>query len=135
MARRLKCHEAGAALITVMLVILILAAIGVFVVIAVDRNSEKQASFAKSIAGFYAAEAGLNRGAAEARNTFLNFDVPMNCSPNSTPVNTRNVTYQLSGCGQAPVVIQVPAGEPFEGLSAIRYIYDLQSSGQHGRLY
>jgi hypothetical protein len=119
--------QRGAALVTVLAVILILGAIGLIVVIAVDRNTEKQAAFTKSVAGFFAAEAGLNVGAGEARNAFLNFRVPTNCAPVTTTINQRTVTYQLSGCGQTPATVTVPAGEPFEGLNAIRYIYDLRS--------
>jgi len=123
--------ESGAAMVTVLLVILILAAVGVFVVIAVDRNSEVQTAFTRSVAGFYAAEAGLNRGAADARNTFLGFDVPTTCTPTSFTINQRTVTYELSGCGQSPAVVQVPAGEPFEGLNALRYIYNLRSQADN----
>lgn len=127
MATRINRDEAGVALVTVLLVLLILAAVGVFAVIAVDRNTEKQAAFTKSVAGFFAAEAGLNRGAGDARNAFLNFGVPTNCSSTTLTINERTVTYQLTGCGQSPVTVTVPAGEPFEGLNAIRYTYDLRS--------
>lgn len=120
-------REAGVALIMVLLTIFILAAIGIFIAVAVDRNTEKQATFVKSVAGFYAAEAGLNQGAGDVRNTFLSFNIPTNCSPSTVSINGRTVTHQLSGCGQTPSVIQVPAGEPFEGLNATRYTYTLRS--------
>ncbi|MDR7551340.1 MAG: hypothetical protein QN131_15615 [Armatimonadota bacterium] len=120
-------HETGAALVIVILVMVILAAIGAFALLAIDRNTEMQAGYTKSVAGFYAAEAGLNRGAADTRNTFLNFEVPTDCNPRTLAINQRNVNYQLEGCGQSPVVVPVPQGEPFEGLNSIRYVYNLRS--------
>lgn len=127
MTTRIHRNETGAALLSVLLIVFILAAVGVFAAIAVDRNTEKQAAFTKSVAGFFAAEAGLNRGAGDARNTFLNFGIPTTCPPTTFTINERTVTYQLIGCGQIPVTVTVPAGEPFEGLNAIRYTYDLRS--------
>ncbi len=127
MAPRRDQQEKGAALFSVVLVVFILLAVGVFAVIAVDRNTEKEAAFSKSVAGFFAAEAGLNRGAGDARNIFLNFGVPTTCSPSTLAINQRTVTYQLTGCGQSPANVTVPAGEPFEGLNALRYTYDLRS--------
>jgi hypothetical protein len=126
-------REAGLALVSVVLMTIILAAIGVFAVMLVNRNTEKQASYTKSVAGFYAAEAGINRGAGDARNIFLGYNVPAgsDCNPHTMAVNDRQVTYQLQGCVQTPLVVQVPTGEPFEGLNAIRYVYDLRSEAQN----
>jgi hypothetical protein len=125
--------EAGLALVTVILITVVLTAIGVFAVILVNRNTEKEAAFAKSVAGFYAAEAGINRGAGDARNIFLGYNVPTgsDCNPQTMTLNQRQVTYQLTGCGQAPgLPVLIPAGEAFEGLNAIPYVYNLRSEAQ-----
>lgn len=120
--------EHGAAVVTVLLILLILGAIGIAVVSLVNRNTEQQAAHSKSVVGFYAAEAGLNVAAARVRNILLGFDVPTDCSAKILSVGNRTVTYALSGCTQTPQTILVPAGEPYEGLNAIRYIYDVTST-------
>lgn len=132
MRARTSTGELGVALLAVLLTTLILMAVGAFVVVIVNRNTEKEAAFTKTVAGFYAAEAGINRGAGDVRNIFLGYNVPVgdDCAPHTMMVNERQVTYQLTNCVQNPVVIQVPAGEPFEGLNAIRYVYDLRSQAE-----
>ncbi len=127
MAQRLRSHEEGIALLTAIIMTLIFMVVGVAYVTTIFRNQEKAAAFSKRTGGFYAAEAGINRGAGAVRNTFLTYGVPTDCTPYSLSLNGRTVTYQLSGCGQTSTVIQVPAGDPFAGLNAILYVFDLHS--------
>ena len=133
MARWVKRHEEGVALVTAIMMALIFIVVGMALITTVSRNTEKRGAFTKGVGGFYAAEAGLNRGAGDVRNTFLTFGLPTDCTARTLSVNERTVTYQLTGCVQTPVVIQVPAGEPFEGLNAIRYIYDLRSTAANAQ--
>ena len=58
MLARLARRETGVALISVLLIIVVLAAVGVFMLLAVDRNTELRVGFQKNVAGQNAAEAG-----------------------------------------------------------------------------
>src|SRR5574341_1250347 len=116
--------QSGIAILGVLLILLILVGIGVIVTSLVERNTEQQAAHSRSVVGFYAAEAGLNVAAARVRNVLLGFSVPTDCTPRPFSLGNRNVTYTLTGCGQVPISVVVPAGEPFEGLNALRYVYD-----------
>jgi hypothetical protein len=124
-----KGKEDGLALVSVLLIMLVLMAVGAFVILAVQRSTETRVAYQNQVAGFYAAEAGVNRGAGRVRNIFLGFGVPTgsDCDPHEFTINERTVRYQLTGCGQSPVTRTLPTGDPFEGLNAIVYTYDLRS--------
>ena len=125
--------ENGLALVSVLLVMLVLMAIGAFVILAVNRSTETRVAYQNQVAGFYAAEAGVNRGAGRVRNIFLGFNVPTgaDCDPHEFTINERTVRYQLTGCGQSPTTRTLPTGDPFEGLNAIVYTYDLRSEARN----
>ncbi|HET8998695.1 MAG TPA: hypothetical protein VFP86_03520, partial [bacterium] len=101
---RAKVHgqQHGAAVLLVLLIILVLVAVGTFVMLSVDRNSDMRVSYQKNVAGFNAAEAGLNVGAAQVLTTMQGFSLPTNCNPQTLSLNNRTVTYRLSVPGNAP---------------------------------
>jgi len=134
--------DAGAALVMVLLMLLIFLAVGAFVMLAVDRNTEMRAAYQRSVAGFNAAEAAVNQAAGAVRNTFLSFNVPgdQDCQEKVLWINEREVHYRLSVPGRAPgdcrpqdplPQVTLPTGNPFEGLNAIVYQYNLRAEARH----
>jgi hypothetical protein len=133
--------DSGAALVLVLLVLLVFLAVGAFALVAVDRNAEMQAAYQRSVAGFNAAEAVVNYGAARVRNIFLAFNFPGDeeCQPRQYTINERVVEYRLSVPGRPAGdcrpgelrQVRIPAGNPFEGLNAQVYTYDLRASARH----
>jgi hypothetical protein len=121
----------------VLLGILVLSAVGAFILFGVNRNGDVRFAFQRTVAGFNAAEAGINIGAAGVLNAMQNFGLPTNCSTGGTTVaiNGRNVTYRLSvpggtpgSCAETPQTITETAASPFGGLNALLYTYNLSSS-------
>lgn len=134
--------QSGAALVMVLLMLLIFLAVGAFVMLAVDRNTEMRVAYQKSTAGFHAAEAAVNQAAGGVRNTFLSFNVPSDedCREKFLWINEREVRYRLSVPGRAPgdcrppdplPQVTLPTGNPFEGLNAIVYTYNLRAEARH----
>jgi hypothetical protein len=126
----------------VLLMLLIFLAVGAFVMMAVDRNTEMRVAYQKSTAGFHAAEAAVNQAAGAVRNTFLSFNVPgdQDCLEKVLWINEREVRYRLSVPGRAPgdcrpqdplPQVTLPTGNPFEGLNAIVYQYNLRAEARH----
>src|SRR5437016_1136056 len=138
LARRAR-RETGVALISVLLIIVVLSAVGAFMLVAVDRNTELRVGFQKNVAGQNAAEAGLNAGAAQVETAMLNFGLPTNCSAQTLTINGRTVTYTLSvptgppwngvagSCTETYQPLRLPAGDPYAGLNADIYTYNLTS--------
>src|ERR1700737_5035638 len=113
----------GAALLLVLLGILVLVSIGTFLLRAVDRNTDTRFAYQRSVAGFNAAEAGINVGAAAVLDTMQNFALPSNCGPQSFTLNGRTVTYTLSvpgnaagDCTPSTTIPIEPGDRPFAGL-------------------
>ncbi|MDR7400425.1 MAG: hypothetical protein QN144_14110 [Armatimonadota bacterium] len=134
--------QRGAALVMVLLMLLIFLAVGAFVMLAVDRNTEMRVAYQKSTAGFHAAEAAVNQAAGGVRNTFLSFNVPSDedCREKFLWINEREVRYRLSVPGRVPgdcrppdplPQVTLPTGNPFEGLNAIVYTYNLRAEARH----
>jgi hypothetical protein len=69
-------QERGAVLIVALLAMLAMAALGFGVIFVTSTESRIAANTQLSTAGFYAAEAGLNRGAESARQIFQAFQTP-----------------------------------------------------------
>ena len=137
--------QAGAAMATVLVIILVFLAVGLYIMLAVDRNTETRATYQRSVAGFHAAEAAVNFGAGDVRNALLAFSVPTNCAPQTLPGSVLpsypgTVTYQLRVPGNAPgdctppnpvPQVTLPAGSAFQGLNAQVYTYDLRAEAQN----
>jgi hypothetical protein len=136
-ARRSSPCETGAALVLVLLGIFILMAIGVFIVLALDRNTDLRSAFQRNVAGFAAAEAGLNVGAAQVLTAMQGFSLPTNCTPQSFALNGRTVTYTLSVPGNAPgdctprTTVETLTMGRYAQLNAIVHQYNLTSTARN----
>ena len=134
MLARVVRHERGMTLVVVLIMLLLMSAIGAVLMTAADRNSEMRGTYQKTVAGFQAAEAGINVGADLTMNSVANNALPTGSTCNANfggsplSINGRTVTYTLSGCGQTPVLQTLPADDPFAGLSADVYTYTLTST-------
>src|SRR5437660_7587039 len=97
--------QTGMAMVAVLIIIVLLVAVGGFMALGVNRNTEQGAGFQKNVAGLHAAEAGLNVGAAQALTAMQNYGLPTNCNAQTLSLSGRTVTYTLS----------VPTGSPWNG--------------------
>src|SRR6266550_8521863 len=126
--------QTGMAMVVVLLIIVVLLAVGGFMMMGVNRNTELGAGFQKNVAGLHAAEAGLNVGASQVLTAMQNYGLPANCNAQTLVIGGRIVTYTLSvpggtagSCAATPQLLTMPAGDPFEGLQAEVYTYNLMS--------
>jgi len=127
--------ESGSALIMVLLIILVLVSVAGIMTLGINRNTELGAGFQKNVAGLHAAESGLNVGAAQVLTAMQNYGLPTNCNAQTLVMSGRIVTYTLSvpggtagSCAETPTLLTMPAGDPFEGLQAEVYTYNLAST-------
>src|SRR5215510_534055 len=88
----------GMALIGVMVLTAMLMALAGALALAVRSDTQLRGAFGSGVTGFYAAEAGLNKGMGEYRNIFLDYNVPHGADfdPRTVTVGNRNVTYQMA---------------------------------------
>jgi hypothetical protein len=122
--------EGGFALISVLIVMLLLMAIGGAMHTSVMSETTLRGAHARATAGFYAAEAGINRGMGDYRNIFLAYSEPSGSDfdEKTIYVGPRTVNYQLTEVWSGDV--QVPAGRPFAGLTSRLFKYVAQSRSQ-----
>ncbi len=122
--------ERGLALVAVLLVLVLLMGIAGAFHGGVLSETTLRGSHARATAGFYAAEAGINRGIGDYRTIFNNYNVPTGSDfdPHSLTLGPRTVTYQLSDAGNNPRTVTVPIGRPFALLNAIEYRYTANAS-------
>jgi hypothetical protein len=124
--------ERGFALAAVLLIVLLLT--GITAAIHTSVLSDTMASGAQSRAagGFYAAEAGINRGMGDYRNIFLSYGIPTAAdhAVHTFTIGPREVTYQLADVPGNPRLVIVPAGRPFAGLNATEYRYAATSKSE-----
>jgi len=133
----------GMALIGVMVLTAMLMALAGALALAMRSDTQIRGAFGAGVTGFYAAEAGLNKGMGEYRNIFLDYNVPngTDFDLRSVAVGNRNVTYQMAqrlspapcepGCdvpgGCQCQSTTIPSGELFAGLNATQYRYTVNS--------
>ncbi len=129
---RRRRAEQGFALISVLIVMMLLMAIGGAMHTSVMSETSLRGAHARAIAGFYAAEAGINRGMGDYRNIFMAYSQPQGSDfdQKTIYVGPRTVNYQLTPVceGGCPLIVQVPAGRPFAGLNSQLYRYVAQST-------
>jgi hypothetical protein len=143
--------ERGVALIGVVLVTALLMALAGALALAVRSDTQLRGAFGSGITGFYAAEAGLNKGMGEYRNIFLNYNIPnpaTDFNVRTVALGNRNVSYQMTqrlgtapcdpgctdplGSGKCTCTnVVIPAGELFAGLNATQYRYIVNSSAKN----
>src|SRR5437660_4768341 len=140
--QRVAREETGIALLLVLLGSLVFVAMGAFLLMAVDRNTDSRAAFTRGVTGFNSAEAGVHTGAGAVKNALLNWTLPSNCSASGTSftINGRTVTYTLSvptgspwngvagSCAETTQPVTEAAGTTFAGLKGQAYEYNLSSS-------
>ncbi len=127
--------QQGVALVMVLLLLLVFLAVGAFVMLAVDRNTEMRAAYQRSVAGFHAAEAVVNQKAGDVQNTFLDFRTP-ECGEGELTINGRQVHWTLrrsggQACNASPEPRHMPPDTPFRDLGALVYRYDLRAEARH----
>ncbi|MFN8545023.1 MAG: hypothetical protein U0807_12585 [Candidatus Binatia bacterium] len=87
-----------------------------------------------AVAGFYAAEAGVNRGMADSRDIFESYNVPTSTDfvAHSMTLGPRTVRYQLDVVPgyESGVETTVPGGRQFAGLNAIEYRYTNRATSE-----
>lgn len=122
---RNRTREKGIALVAVLIVMVLLMGIAGALHTGVISETILRGAHARATSGFYAAEAGINRGMGEYRNIFLSWAVPSGAdfAPKNFSLGPRTVTYQMTQVGAPNQSVLVPAGKAFAGLNAIRNIY------------
>jgi hypothetical protein len=124
-------NERGMALVAVMFVMLLLLGMGAAMHTGTIAETTLRGAHARATAGFYAAEAGINRGMGDYRNIFLSYNVPSGSDfdMHTISIGPRTVRYQLAQVpcppppSECPPQVRVPAGKPFAGLNATEYRY------------
>jgi hypothetical protein len=138
-----RAREHGVALVAVMMVMLLMMGLAAALHSATIGETSLRGAHARTTAGFYAAESGINRGMGEYRDMFLAFQIPQGADFNSHSftLGARNVSYQLTSVPCQPTVahacgandgcqITVPAGKPFAGLNATECRYTASGTSQ-----
>jgi len=132
--RRRGRGERGFALVVVLIATLLLTAMAAALHIGVLSETQLRGAHATATAGFYAAEAGINRGMGDYRNIFLAYHQPHGADfdEQTLTLGPRTVRYRLTAAcvGGCPLEQQVPAGRPFAGLRAQLYKYVAQATSE-----
>ncbi len=120
----------GFALVYVLLVMLLLTGITAAIHSSVFSDTVSTGAHARATSGFYAAEAGIDRGMGDYKNIFLDYAIPTGSdyAAHTFTIGTRQVTYQLADVPGNPRELIVPAGRPFAGLNATEYRYTATST-------
>lgn len=139
--------ERGLALIGVIIVTALLMSLAVTLGLSVNADTQLRGAFSTSVSGFYAAEAGLNKGMGDYKNIFLDFGIPNGADFDEQifSINGRETVYQLNPSASmqtnctggetppCPANVTIPEGEIFGGLNAIQYNYTVNSAAVHGQ--
>ena len=131
--------ESGFALLAVLMLSVLLMGMGAAMSSAVLSDLQQQAAHARSTAGFYAAEAGLNAGMSEFKNIFMAYNFPTDYSTRTTSLGDRTITYEMQAV-PAPAGMPLnadgsfnttlPAGQTYAGLNAVMYRYTAQATSE-----
>ena len=132
MERAERRGERGFALIAVLFSMAMLMAIGSAIHNTVVGETYLHGSHVRATSGFYAAEAGINRGMGDYRNIFMQFGVPSGSDfdLHTLSIGPRTVSYQLTNDPVNPYDEVVPVGRPFAGLHSILYKYVANSESE-----
>ena len=130
--RTRRREEKGIALVAVLIVMVLLMAIGGALHTGVISETILRGAHARATSGFYAAEAGINRGIGEYRNIFLSWSVPSGADfdEKTFALGDRTIKYQMTQVGAPNQTVIVPAGRHFAGLNAIRNVYVADSTSE-----
>src|SRR5262249_28205717 len=121
---RTGSRERGVAIIAVLITMVLLLAVGAAMHTGILAETQLRGAHARAMEGFYAAEAGINKGMGEYRNIFQASRYPSAAAlaEKSFALGPRTVKYQLTPV-TVNAMVTVPAGQQFAGLSAIRNSY------------
>lgn len=121
-----KRREGGFALVAVLMIMVLMLGMNAAIHGSIMSDTSLRGAHGRGIAGFYAAEAGINRGMGSYTNIFLGYNTPTAADyvQHSFTLGPRNVKYKLSPVtGYQGVNLTVPSGETFAGLNSIHYRY------------
>jgi len=133
MRRKTKNAEEGFALVAVMVVMVLLLGAAAALHSGTMADTSLRGAHQVATAGFYAAEAGVNRGMGTYRDIFMSYRVPSGSdfNVNTFTLGPRTVTYQLTPVvAHQGVTVTVPGGRQFAGLSATEYQYTAVANSQ-----
>ena len=146
--QRSRNQDGGYILVVAIAMVLILSSLLVTYALMSKVDTSSGSASAKSNTGFYAAEAGLNLRAKQVKNKFEGYNRPSGTSPTSwqscTDTSTTNNGSSDFACANStfqnqavstlvqedpanPNFITIPPGDPFAGLSAQEYRFDVTS--------
>ncbi|MBB6098245.1 hypothetical protein HNR42_001670 [Deinobacterium chartae] len=145
-------RQAGYALITVLVMLVVLMALLTAYFVITRVESVSATTSADNINAFYAAEAGLNLRAEKIRSKFLDYQTPQGITPDtsnnrqacttgnqgsqdfaceSTVLGKKTVLTYVTGNTNAPEHIIIPPDEGlFSGLNASQYTYTVNSEAR-----
>jgi len=129
-----KSH--GIALIPVIVMMGFMMALGATLAVTVNMDTQTRGAVNATMTGFYAAEAGLNKGMGDYKNIFLAFRIPTGSdfSTHTFTLGTRSISYYLEDKTPSPVPqITIPSGQVFAGLNALQYDYTSNSTAKNLR--
>lgn len=131
-ARPSAGRQGGFAMIAVLLTMALMLGMNAAFHGGILSDTKLRGAHAVAVSGFYAAEAGINRGMAENVNVFKQYNQPTDFSLHSFALDGRQVKYQLNPVsGYANGVVKtVEPGKPFQGLNSIHYRYIAQASSE-----
>jgi hypothetical protein len=127
-----RTRERGFAMVAVLLVMGLMMGMNAALHGGILSDTRLRGAHAGAITGFYAAEAGINRGMAENVNVFRSYNQPTDFTQHSFTLGSRTVKYQLQPVAgyESGLAQEVPAGMPFAGLNSIHYRYTAQATSE-----
>jgi hypothetical protein len=138
-------NDHGVALISVFVLATLLLSLTLTLSVNLESDTKLRGAFGHRIEGFYAAEAGLNRGIGDYESILLDFDLPSGADldEQTFTIGGRNTVYQLNpklgvqsicayGASPCPTEATIPLGDVFGGLHAIERGYTLTSRAWFG---
>ena len=131
MTKMLHSCQRGFSLITVMMVMGLILAVSTALAVRMQLDTKSHASFQITPKNLALAEAGVNQGAAQFRNIFVNGNVPSGSdyALQTSSLGSKPIAYQLAQVGTNPTNRQLPLGQiPFGGLNVIQYNYSVVSA-------
>lgn len=134
-------NDRGLALISIFVLAAFLLSLTITLSVSVHSETRLRGAFGQRVEGFYAAEAGLNRGIGDYKGILLDFALPTGADLEEKllTIAGRNTTYRLSpkasltgtctasGAAGCPTEITIPLGDVFGGLLATEHAYTLSS--------
>jgi hypothetical protein len=125
----------GFALAAVLMMTSLISVLAVGLALLIRIDTMQSGAEESTRRNFYAAEAGVNRGMGDARNVFLDFNVPSggDFDLHTMTVGAKDVAYRLTEVPGNPLTVTLPPGDVFAGLNSIQYRYSVLSDTLDGQ--